>query len=770
MIDSRHTASFESMHHRTTVHTLGYFCISLSLAGLATACVGEPGLEGFEDFEEDVIEVEGIDAAGVGEVGPAALSTDASEFEFVGAPVSERAPAPRLAEGEAWLRGSLAAGERLQDVRLVELPASGGSYFEAVALGSDAAHVLHVDLAGRPIDAEAREAEEVRAHHRRYGKLSRALHGELDGGEEVLPVRFELHVPLLPLELPRAEDPEDIGAFEDAITRGRAEHRAQIAVYAAPLLAWLEAQGVRDARIDAGMPAISASVPAALLRRAALHEAEGINRVDLREGVAAEPPPLQGYAAHRSFGDEQADGGSCGGPCTGFNFFQVGVWERTTTPAGIADANTRFLLGPNDVTYQASPRVCSNDADCYSSWDGSLAGYKCVANTCRQEHSSWVTAMLGMSGSYSEGGVLYPTAGTPEVAQVYVGNDTNNALGWILDTGPVLYVNRSQSSLGNQFRDMDHAVRYEQAMITMAAGNGGDEGGEACGGGIGYNALCVGAYSYQNPASTLDDTRSYYSNYVNPAATGAERPHLLGPGNKANNVGLHVPSITSSGSSMTSVSQGYLASGSAIMGTSFAAPAVLSVAMQAHIYGGLFTSLYFPIVKKAVLMAGSRDANSDGWLLSSSISSTWSGQPDGEDGAGAPAINNIEAILDADDYRYIKLTDSKMQSCGDDCLEYEVATVTLPWFRHLRVAMAYNACVDNPFGSSSLANDFDLWVERPAGCGPNLGSVSTNDEVEMVYDTCVKGGDYTVKIRLKGDAIDMCGSETSEPVAVAWMD
>src|SRR5690606_23576251 len=112
-----------------------------------------------------------------------------------------------------------------------------------------------------------------------------------------------------------------------------------------------------------------------------------------------------------------------------------------------------------------------------------------------------------------------------------------------------------------------------------------------------------------------------------------------------------------------------------ISGTSFAAPSVNSLMQQLQQWGGAFDALFYHEVQKAVLMAASVDANADG---SVGTSTTWSGTADAKDGAGRPSIDNIQDILESERYARISLTTGSMSSCGADCLQKLVATVTVP--------------------------------------------------------------------------------------------
>jgi len=135
------------------------------------------------------------------------------------------------------------------------------------------------------------------------------------------------------------------------------------------------------------------------------------------------------------------------------------------------------------------------------------------------------------------------------------------------------------------------------------------------------NGLCVGMYDYRTyndlpshrrTANLPNDVGSSWRN--DPFDTSLERPHVLGPGNHDGSTsGAHLPRINVDSPS-NDMTYGFFVGSqlNQILGTSFAAPSVLSAAIMAHQYEGFFSPLAYPMVNKAVLMAGTQDANADG--------------------------------------------------------------------------------------------------------------------------------------------------------------
>lgn len=690
---------------------------------------------------------------------PADLFFDSTERSFAGPP-ERRQRRLTSAEVEPMLNAALRGEEKLIEVRVIELPASGRSYAQGVAQDRDGARVAAFGFDGAPVDPRALERGEVQAHFERYGKMSAELYERMEA-DDVVPVQILLHLPIESPEVPSVEDPHDVTAFLAWVADVRADHARIVTEHSRPLVEWLASEGI-EPRVGPVLPLLRATLPTALLRRAALHDSPLVERIDLDDDRVGQ---LHGHAAWRSMGDEQMAGGECVGACTGHQLFDVGLWELTFTPSEIANENDRIDIPDADVHYQVPARSCTSAADCQNGWDDAEAGYECFQGKCVVEHTSWVLAMTGMFGSYTKNGTTFTTAGAPDHRAVYVANETpDEALEWMLAV-PLLFVNRSQSLF--DYTGVELASRHDFLTVTTAAGNGGQSEALACDGSNvsrdHYNDVCVGSYAYNSVTQFFDDRRSPFSSYLD-RPSGAERPHLLGPGSATTaGAGLHMPKIVSTGNQMSTLSR----ASAPITGTSFAAPAVLSLAMQAQIYEGAFRMPH-TITKKAVLMAAAMDANGDGDLLDQPGDATWAGSADGKDGAGRPDTEAIERLLDADDYLYIQLTNSKMTSCGAGCREHTVGTQVVPSGAHLRVAMVYSSCVNTPNGVPTLRNDLDLLLERPVECFSSLLSATTNSEVEMVHSACVRGGLHTIKIRLKGDALQTCNGSSIEPVAVAW--
>jgi hypothetical protein len=276
------------------------------------------------------------------------------------------------------------------------------------------------------------------------------------------------------------------------------------------------------------------------------------------------------------------------------------------------------------------------------------------------------------------------------------------------------------------------------------------------------------------------DTGSSFKNNLIEDST-LERPHLLGPGSHLpNQSGLHMPSIDVDPTAMPTPGPmrhaDYSSPAVAIVGTSFASPAVLGIAIQALQYEGLFSSLAYPQVNKAVLLASTRDANADGRI---GKAATWSANAptqDAEDGAGQINIPNLASILSNNTYAQIPLQNSSFSSCGTGCRKYTVTTLNVQAAKSFRAALAWHSCMINEGSTPILNNDLDLvLVCGGTVCPGTLTSNTITSELEMLERSTCAGaqkGDVaacSLEIRIKdGVALQSCGSTTFERVGVAW--
>lgn len=393
-----------------------------------------------------------------------------------------------------------------------------------------------------------------------------------------------------------------------------------------------------------------------------------------------------------------------------------------------------------------------------------------------------------MTGSYTyaanevdSAATTFSRAGTNDLSR-FVANSSSSleGLNFLLDSTSVSFINRSASGAnGSVAAGINWAARIRRIVTVLASGNDGPSGMIASW--DSWNGLSVGMYAYDRwnaPESHLVHFKSSFLNATD--HPGQERPHLVGPGANADgarpNTGLHHPDITNVGTPGTMLSYDLNPQNVEIeaLGSSFAAPAITSALVQAQQYEGWFSSLYYPIMKKAVLLAATTDGNADGSVLLGTEWTSGSGAQDGQDGAGQPDLSLMKQILDNNRYQYTTVTDSSFVSCGRGCREYTIKNFTVTPGKRVKAALVWNACTASRTGSIVDPTDLDLVLVRPSWClNAVRQSTSINNELEMIADDCLVSspvqGTYSARVRIKnGGTLPLCGGETSEPLALAW--
>jgi Subtilase family len=387
-------------------------------------------------------------------------------------------------------------------------------------------------------------------------------------------------------------------------------------------------------------------------------------------------------------------GGACGVnlPCDGGNI-DVGLWEADgaseTRPSGLARNSTRISTSNVVTGYRRCPITCVTDADCSAADTVARFCRASIASSqklCIQDHLSWVAASVGMSGTYGYNTQVPTTESLANAVGTFgatgawkvdyrVGNDTSPmGLSYLIappapsasceasNPPPTPYVNRSVSQT---LVSIDWAGRAYGTFVTAASGN---IGGATVTCAQLKNGLCVGSYDYKTFADLSTHRATATSSLLNDMFFDAslERPHLLGPGNHDSlTSGLHAPSIDPQPPTTQMRHASYQSNGQGgfvgVQGTSFAAPAILSAAIQAHQYEGWLSALAFPMVNKAVLLAATQDANADGAIGKAWVWSANAPTQDALDGAGQIRFDLLKATLDNN--RYSGRTSGMRTSC-----------------------------------------------------------------------------------------------------------
>ena len=686
-----------------------------------------------------------------------------------------------LAPGLALRLLASAAAMPQQSLRMAGITAMA----VGVAVTATGARRFEVDINGRPVTLESELANAAAAHRSIRGKQSERLDAHQRHLRDDDIVDFEIVLKAHPAYPTRPYDGTGlhvpITEFNEALLAHRAENRTQLEALKRDLRSWLDEHGATVTDYE-NLPIMAVSGPAWMLRDVRL-EAEDIESLELAVPTAS---PLLTHAGHASMNEAALSGPLCG-PCDGGGL-GVGIWEKGTSEGlsgrygAIATNNTRLIAAATD-TYETAPTPCTTDSQCPPNM--SSESYRCstTLGKCVSEHRSVVAGMIGLQGTYTYpsgvpgvGGVTFAQAGTTNVVRFIVNEWGSTGVNWYMGQ-PSAYINRSQdgTDAGAASVALNWAARYDNVLLTVAAGNSGTE---SVANSLFINAISVGGFRYETWNSPSTHRRnSVYSSYINNNSVypGLERPNLLGPMSHLDGGGLYaglsIPLVTAAGTPAMTLTT---LNGSQAVGTSLAAPAVLSVAMAAHQYAGLFSALYFPVTRKAVVMAATRDSNADGMVAKGNA---WSSTPDGEDGAGHPDLAYVKSLLDAGNNFYTVLDDSAFTSCGPGCRTYPLATVNVGFRGRIKAALVWTACAPTASAPTTQPpTDFDLAIIRPAFCGGSTAqSVSVNNEVEMLYDDCLPVGgaprgtyQYSFEIRIKNGASISTACGTSEPIGFAW--
>ncbi len=679
-----------------------------------------------------------------------------------------------------------------------------------------------IDNAGVVVPSEEFFARDRDLRAARYGRLSPNLQAQLNEFiEKGEPIEVELVTPVVLSEPTLDSLPNERLVSIDEFDKWRERQVAQrvqlISAGKQAAKTWIIKQRGEIVQDLPAAPVILVRIMPDALR--ALDAQSGILQARLTEHLDTQL--LGDYAGHASMNYSPpsgylAGGGNCVGSCDG-GLLTVGIFEgnsvasstSTTIPA-LAKNNSRLggYTGPFAVVYRISPTTCTTDTNCDPNVgtfnQDILSKATCQIVTagstqkyCVQAHPTYVAAAIGSSGTYAydtlqPGGVVDPSpnvasgtsfvsSGAWKVRYRYDNQDgtttANHYNFWFTsaDGSPTaVYINRSAGPTSN---DYDWALRTYGVLMTHAQGNDGASGVSACG--LLRNILCIGSYNYNTHAAIGTHQISGFSSVGNPAVlTSLERPHLLGPGSHTEGSGLHVPRIdVAVGNSTMLWGEHWLPNDfNQVRGTSFSAPAVLGLAIQAHQYEGFFSALAYPVVNKAVMLASTVDikdsaGNYDGRIGRSNV---WFPQPaDAADGGGQINANYTRQILDNNYYAYSDVVNNQFVSCGTGCREYVVGTIAVPAQQQVRVALAFPSCASlttNPI----IANDFDLVLTAPGNvfdpCTKFVASTSTNSEVEMVETTaCLSAKTHTIRLRIKNGAqLASCLGFTNERVGLAW--
>ncbi len=715
------------------------------------------------------------------------------------------------AEIRAAAQRGLRPGENIASTASFAAPGIGHTVVQVVTQTIDDSRAYIVDEDGQIVETQLFWAEERAARIRRFGKLTPSLFqkvSQLDS-QQLTTVDVMVYADLPEPELPYdgTDRQTSIEEYEEW-TRSHSDAQvARIAQAKQRLITFFDDQGAVVLQNPRGLPTIRARLSSEMLQSQALNDTDVVT---ISEADSTEAH-LLGYAGIASMQAAPSSGGLTGGACSGGVCdgigLDVGYWERDAelTISGVARNNSR--VATNVVSgYLDCPQACSSDAQCPATGGTKLSCREPTAGAakiCVQDHLTWTVASVGMFGSYSydtfvPGGTdpvanastLFASSGAWNTDKRFGNRNDQLGLDYLIapppgqdpcETAtqpPTLFINRSVDQTPNV---SNFPARAFGTFLTAASGNS-ESGPVTCA--RLKNGLCVGSYDYFDFGNQGTHRRSVAaggagSSFLNDLAFDStlERPHLLGPGAHQPNIsGLHMPAIDVAPGSSLMRHADYSAPAQAITGTSFAAPAVLSIAIQALHHEGLFSSMAHPQVNKAVLMAATRDANVDGTI---GKSTTWSANAptlDAEDGAGQINIATLSSILTNNSYLQLNLQDSSFTSCGAGCRKYTVTTQLVGASNSFRAALAWHSCMINEGDLPVLNNDLDLALACSGPpCPGTIISNTVTSETEMLERNSCVGQPKTavatcsLEIRIKnGASLQPCGSTTFERVGIAW--
>ncbi|HEY4240178.1 MAG TPA: S8 family serine peptidase [Kofleriaceae bacterium] len=727
-----------------------------------------------------------------------------SEFSFQGDDVVPK-PAVDAVEAKALVQRHLRAGETLDNSYVVHLDGIGQDVVIAVATTNDNSRTFAILDGDRELLVDALKTFEDERYQARFGKLTAALYRRQRGLAEDAVIHVDIRVDGDWInadsgKLGLARDPHATADEVSAYTRAHADaQRERVAAAKKEVQRFLADSKIVERKQYPGLPVIDVELPVALLRSEQLNTLRSV--IEITAAGGAKPDSFFGFAAHQSL-NEQAIYGAGGCAADGSNdcdgvALTVGIWEEgcdATSCGAIASQNSRIAQRMTGrYSYEVTPSSCSTDADCGShTYGGDPAALFCrkiytnsTTKYCVFDHPTWVVGALGMVGPYTYDdsdatperndnapGVMFPSVGTYDlfynVANIKSDDSALDSINWLIDTKPTVFINRSQG-LGDPTAGAvaDWAIRHNGFFFTMAAGNGGATGGSDECFNV-HNGICVGANTYFSAYNAPSTHRiATYSSWMNYHA-GRERPHLVAPGGFTSVLGLFLPSPAYDPTATMGMTTKRL--DTTAEGTSFASPIVLSAVIKEFEYAGFFSVPGTSLGNKVGLLASTVDSNADGAI---GLANTWSASGDAKDGAGQIDFSLMKQMMDGHQYNAASINDAGFTSCGTGCRQFTIGSATIPQGKKLRVALAWNSCSLTRTTAAFLNNDLDLWVTKTPACGSNIKSVAVDSEVEMVEaSSCtIASGPATVGIQVRianGGMLNACGTETTEPLAVAW--
>jgi hypothetical protein len=288
------------------------------------------------------------------------------------------------------------------------------------------------------------------------------------------------------------------------------------------------------------------------------------------------------------------------------------------------------------VNYPNAGANCSTSADCNSTCGAALVPHACVSGKCRDGHGTATTSVL--TRFIPDAAVWYPNGGTAPQGPVCDRQITTTYD--YLRTSLVRYVNESYTCDDDTSTTMsptdgvvqDYFSRASNFFITKAAGNRG-EGSAACK--FSWNSLCVGSMDAEQELSCFSSTDNPFFGGGSAFAIDREEPDVMAYGGQG---GLSCPGVSEL-DTMTVAAPSSIAATVATNGTSYAAPAMLGMAVLLDEYCDSLNLNWNSVGYRSVLRTAGYVSNPDGWKYSTlQDGSTQAG--DHADGGGAVFLDS----------------------------------------------------------------------------------------------------------------------------------
>lgn len=469
------------------------------------------------------------------------------------------------------------------------------------------------------------------------------------------------------------------------------------------------------------------------------------------------------------------------------------------------DTHEAFSAAP-DITYHTGTSTyvqCTMNSNC-ASYCGDTPGV-CLATKrtavtgkkyCVDPHASQVASAFMASKPPDLWGAakarLYHANAGSDPSELVACDpvDFADAYAWLDRNGVTTTINSSQACNYAGMTEDWYARNQEITVVRAAPNSDQDNTFLSC---VSGSSLCVGG---------VKTNGTFFGAFVNfmvgQNVSDREEPDLVGFSGQTDGDPVEVLDVTGSTSAWATTGHG---------GNSYSAPQVAALAVLLKEYCGSTLGLDADQrMVRAILLASAWYFDPEDVAAGGLAFSTHPGPSnDYKDGAGGPSAQDvvrfcgegeddidvggtsIDIDLDGGGSAPPYLGESGGATpnsldlgelahplgAGDDPSDWSVEEVRLelPANTRIRVAAVWDTCPATEYGASStpipVTVDLDLWLcKLPSG--PCAAQSRTSADSKEGFDVTVSAaGDYQILVGWDPDD-SYCGSETSEPVAIAW--